>query len=160
MEMYLLFMPLILFAVLQGGVQFNVGSPQLVPEVPKLAIPVPKPTKSVPKEPKQKAFVPFHIAAIGFAWVFNYTTGQYIISYIDPASDLAGKVQPGDFLLSTADEDPIYCTEHLDNFGDVNTTVNVIIVHNGIKKAIKCRRKPIEAFGPKFTKALSAYLRP
>jgi hypothetical protein len=148
--MYFTLLPLIASAMLHGGVEVNQGVPKLQALTPKLAV--------VKKHlvHRQKAFVPMHISAIGMR--YDPCSGE--IYYIDPASDLHGKVIPGDYLISTGGQGLVESGKSLNYFGDVDTIIEVKVCHNGLTVVYKCHRKPLEKFTPSLCAGLRSQLCP
>jgi hypothetical protein len=131
---------------LSGHAEVNIGPVVLRPETPALA---PKPEKLV-------AFVPLHVSAIGFTRDANTN----IVLYIDPASDLYGKVFPGDIVLTIGGEDPEVSLAHLNHFGDINTLIVVVVLRHGTELTFNCHRHPLESFAPNIANGLRAQLCP
>ncbi len=88
------------------------------------------------------------IAAIGISWnLFNH-----VITYVDPGSDLYGKVEPGkDRFLGLGKLDAAEVVRTGYNIGDVDSWVDAIIRgRDHIIRDIPVRRRPVSSFAPKF----------
>jgi hypothetical protein len=97
------------------------------------------------------------IAAIGISWnLFNH-----VITYVDPGSDLYGKVEPGKdrFLgLGKLDAGEVVRTGY--NIGDVDSWVDAIIRgRDHIIRDIPVRRRPVSSFAPKFARSFARQYR-
>ena len=74
-----------------------------------------------------------------------------VIFYIDPNSDLAGKVQLGDRMLTINGEEAMRATRERRNLGNEQTLVNVQILHkDGQLEDIQCYRHPVAYFSPQW----------
>lgn len=88
------------------------------------------------------------IAAIGISWnLFNH-----VINYVDPGSDLYGKVEPGkDRFLGLGELDAVEVVRSGYNIGDSGTWVDAVIRgRDHVIRHIPVRRQPISSFAPKF----------
>jgi hypothetical protein len=83
------------------------------------------------------------ISALGIGWSFP---SEQVI-YVDPASDLAGQMVPGDTILAIDGKPPMEAHMAGSNFGDVGTTVQVTFSHNSEVRTVPCKRQPIRNFG-------------
>jgi hypothetical protein len=93
------------------------------------------------------------IAAIGISW--NLFTR--VITYVDPGSDLFGKVEPGKdrFLgLGHLDANEVVRTGY--NIGDSGTWVDAVIrAHDHSVRHIPVRRRPVSTFAAKFARSFA-----
>lgn len=97
------------------------------------------------------------IAAIGISWnLFNH-----VINYVDPGSDLFGKVEPGkDRFLGLGSLDAIDVVRSGYNIGDSGTWVEAVIRgRDRITRHIPVRRQPLSNFAPKFARSLARQYR-
>jgi hypothetical protein len=93
------------------------------------------------------------IAAIGISW--NLVTR--VIRYVDPGSDLFGKVEIGKdkFLgLGALDAEAVVRSHY--NLGEAGTWVDAVIRGSDhVVRHIPARRQPLDNFSPKFARSLS-----
>ncbi len=84
------------------------------------------------------------LSAIG-VW-FAYPTG--VVKAVDPASDLNGKVIPGDRILAINGMTPIESATSGSNYGNAGTIAQVTYSHEGTVQTLPCKRQPITFFQP------------
>lgn len=82
------------------------------------------------------------LSAVGVYWE------NYIIRFIDPNSDLFGQIHPGDRIISVDGLDPNYARQIRHNFGQEQTLVTVVYLHNSEQIQASCHRHPISSFSP------------
>jgi hypothetical protein len=93
------------------------------------------------------------IAAIGISWnLFNR-----VITYVDPGSDLFGKVELGkDRFLGLGQLDAAEVVRTGYNIGDSDTWVDAVIRgHDHTVRHIPVRRRPVSTFAPKFARSFA-----
>jgi len=95
-------------------------------------------------------------SAIG-VW-FAYPSG--IVEGIDPASDLSGKVVPGDRILAINGVSPLESALTGANFGNAGTIAQVTYSHDGTVQTLPCKRQPISFFQPQAQSMLNSGAHP
>ena len=92
------------------------------------------------------------LSCIGVAWVI---TQPHQVIYVDPQSDLYGKVVPGDLIISQDGIDPTVCRTQRRNFGTENTLITVVFQRGKECFSYQCHRHPVAWFSPYFRSTLN-----
>jgi hypothetical protein len=82
------------------------------------------------------------LSALGLCWM--YPSGE--VRYVDPASDLSGKLLPGDIVLGIDGVPPLEAHSRGLNFGNVGEVVQLTFSHEGVVQTLPCKRQPIANF--------------
>ena len=81
---------------------------------------------------------------------FRFTMGTGEVTYIDPNSDLFGKIKEGDIFVSLTNNPPGLPSTNSNN----EAIIYPIFKHNGICRYYPCREKTIESFARQMTESL------
>jgi C-terminal processing protease CtpA/Prc len=87
------------------------------------------------------------LSCLGMETVSMSLNGPGVVEYVDPHSDLAEKVTPGDWVLSIDGAPVVLYALRRENYGNSGTKAQVLVRHqNGVTEQIACERHPMKYF--------------